>query len=128
RGVSRARGSLAACRQALALVHVDRGDPTRARALLRESLATRRELGDREGIAGCLEGLAAVAAGERPEHALRLAGAAAALRAAIGQPQAPGEQATSRPRLEPARPAAARPAPAPWAAGPAMPPRGGNAP
>jgi non-specific serine/threonine protein kinase len=63
---------------------------------LRESLTRRRDLGERPGIAECLDGLAAVAAqGDRQQdarRAARLLGAADALRAEIGAPLAPGEQ------------------------------------
>jgi hypothetical protein len=56
-----------------------------------ESLVIRRELGDRLGVAGSLEGLAAAerAQGD-PEQAVRMLGAAAALREAIGSPLPPG--------------------------------------
>jgi predicted ATPase/DNA-binding CsgD family transcriptional regulator/DNA-binding XRE family transcriptional regulator len=108
---------VAASRQALALVACSQGDAPRARGLLRASLAARRELGDRAGIAACLEALAAVAAGERPEHALRLAGAADALRTALGEALSPAAQATRRRWLEPARRAAGARAAAAWADG-----------
>jgi non-specific serine/threonine protein kinase len=51
---------------------------------LEESLPILRELGDRQGISDSLESLAAVAASTaRPERALRLAGAASAIRESI---------------------------------------------
>ena len=66
------------------------GDAASATAHLTESLALRRELGERLGIAECLEGLATVAAGTgQPERAARLLGAAEALREAIGAPLPP---------------------------------------
>src|SRR5262249_25416464 len=59
-------------------------------ALQLDSLAIWVELGSRWGIAYVFEGLAAVAlAHSAPERTARLAGAAAALRAAIGGPIAP---------------------------------------
>jgi len=65
------------------------GADQRATELYRESLAIRREQGDRRGIAECLEGLAVSAAADRPDVATRLVGSAQALRAAIGAPLAP---------------------------------------
>ena len=46
-----------------------------------------QEGADRRFIAGCLSGLAAVAAPRQPERAARLFGAADALREAMGSPQ-----------------------------------------
>ncbi len=67
-----------------------RGDEPQAHVLQRESLAIRRELGDKRGIAECLEGLAAVACARRePSRAARLFAAADALREAIGAPLPP---------------------------------------
>ena len=61
---------------------------------MEESLALRRELGDKHGLAECLEGLAGVAVAQQHlERAARLLGAAAALREAIGAPLSPREQA-----------------------------------
>jgi non-specific serine/threonine protein kinase len=69
------------------------GDHAAARAQLGQSLAISSELGDRWGVAQVLEGLAALAAAEtQPERALRLAGAAAAVRSAGRAPDG-----TSRP-------------------------------
>lgn len=62
----------------------DRGRPAEAGARYRESLAMLRALGDSVNLAEGLEGIALVAAGERPERALRLAAAAAALREGLG--------------------------------------------
>ncbi len=61
-----------------------RGEREAATALLRESLELRRTLGDRDGVAECLEALASAAGGMA--EAGRLFGAAAALRDAIGIP------------------------------------------
>ena len=61
--------------------------------LLAESLATRRELADKAGIVGCLEGMAAVAlAKRRPERAARLFGTSAMLRETIDAPLSPAER------------------------------------
>lgn len=60
-------------------------DAARARPLFAESLTIFRELGDQRGIAYALEGVARVAATEgKAYRALRLAAAAAALRATTG--------------------------------------------
>ena len=56
-----------------------------ASASYRESLSLCRDMEDRQNAARCLQGLAAIAvAGGDAGRATRLAGAAAALRAAIG--------------------------------------------
>ena len=69
------------------------GDDGRATALYEESLTLCRELGDKHGLAECLEGLAGVAVAQQHlERAARLLGAAAALREAIGAPLSPREQ------------------------------------
>jgi DNA-binding CsgD family transcriptional regulator len=66
------------------------GQHDRAASLFRESLAVRREQGDRRGIAECFEGLASAAAAmKKPEDATRLLGAAGTLRDAIGAPLPP---------------------------------------
>ena len=63
------------------------GQHARAMALFQESLAIRREQGDRRGIAECFEALAMVADAQRkPAVAACLLGAADTLRAAIGAP------------------------------------------
>jgi ATP/maltotriose-dependent transcriptional regulator MalT len=65
----------------------DRGDYGRAATLFAESLNLHWEDGDKVRIAGCLNGLAIVAALSRqPERAARLFGVAEALREAIGAP------------------------------------------
>jgi tetratricopeptide (TPR) repeat protein len=61
------------------------GDSARADALFRECLDTFQALGDQSGMADCFQGLAETAALQgRPVRAARLAGAAEALREAIG--------------------------------------------
>jgi non-specific serine/threonine protein kinase len=95
----------------LGLVAWSRGDGGRATALVRESLALRQALGERRGVAECLEALASIQAGRRPptvedgdghpapgtaraahSRAVRLLGAAAALREAAGAPLWPADQ------------------------------------
>ena len=87
----------------LGQVALDEGDIASARALFFQSLAFSRELGDTHGLARCLEGMAAVAAQVQPEHALQLAGAAAALRESSCAPLPPTERALLERRLAPAR-------------------------
>ena len=80
------------------------GDKAQARHLYYESLQLNRELGDGWAIAyliediGCLEALSG-----RPERALKLAGAASALREKIGAPLPPNDQAKLDKALEAAR-------------------------
>jgi predicted ATPase/DNA-binding SARP family transcriptional activator len=82
-----------------------RGDGAAARAFYGESLTIRRELGDRWGIAECLEDVAALtlAAGPDAGTAVRLFGAAAALREAIGTPLRPANRADYERRVAAAR-------------------------
>ena len=68
-------------------------DWPRAVARLGESLAIRREIGDRGGSAWCLERLAEIAVAQgQPEKGARLFGAAAALRESIGSAIDPVDQ------------------------------------
>jgi non-specific serine/threonine protein kinase len=80
------------------------GNPSSAAELYRECLNIWAEFGDRWRIAYVLDGLAGVAAiTGQPERALRLAGAAAGIRDAIGSPYAhPFQQRVER-WLDPAR-------------------------
>jgi non-specific serine/threonine protein kinase len=72
----------------------ERGEYDRAVALYEESLALRRELGDRRGIAEALEGLALVAADRaEPERAALLLGAAEAVGEATGASPQPTDLA-----------------------------------
>jgi predicted ATPase/DNA-binding CsgD family transcriptional regulator len=65
------------------------GDLAAAHRVLSESLSLQRDLGDRPGIAFVLDRFAITAAASaQPERAWRLAGAADALREAIGKPLA----------------------------------------
>jgi DNA-binding CsgD family transcriptional regulator/tetratricopeptide (TPR) repeat protein len=108
----------------LALVLVEQADHAQARALLAESLTLSRDHGDREGVGRGLEAFAHLAAAQgQPARAVRLAGAAAALREAIGAPISPSERAVLERRLAPARAALGEPASAlAWAAGRAVSP------
>jgi DNA-binding NarL/FixJ family response regulator len=80
------------------------GNLERAKAVLAESLALLREVGDKDSISASLEGLACVA-GARGEaaRAARLFGAARALHDAIGYQQTLDEQALRNPYLTAAR-------------------------
>jgi tetratricopeptide (TPR) repeat protein len=82
----------------LGLVAQAQGEYERVRALYEESLALSREVGDKPGIAHGLEGLASTALEPGAAPAVgawgaRLLGAADALRAAIGAPLPPTDQA-----------------------------------
>src|SRR5689334_18459346 len=69
----------------LGRVALDLGDLAEARARFTESLVLSRDVGRQRSIALALEGLAAVAAGERrAERAVVLAGAADAVRTVTG--------------------------------------------
>lgn len=87
-GIMRALGDVATVATILAnlgTVAVDRGRRDEAEAYFVESLRIQRYLGARESLADCTEGLAAVAAGRGScDRALRLAGAAEAVRQTIG--------------------------------------------
>ena len=88
----------------LGLTALDLGDLADARGRFIESLSLSRDLGSPRGIALALEGLAVVAvAEERVERAVRLAGAADALRTATGTHSPPSWQAELARRLGPAR-------------------------
>ena len=79
-------------------------DSATAQSMYRESLKTFRELDHKRGIARLLEGFAALAAaGGEAERALRMAGAAAALRQQIGAPLTAAEQAKMEASLRSAR-------------------------
>ncbi|HEX6270937.1 MAG TPA: hypothetical protein VFZ43_11920, partial [Anaerolineales bacterium] len=67
---------------------------------LGESLRVRREIGDIGGSAWCLERLAEVALAQgKPEKAVRLLGAAAALRVSIGSVVDPADEREYQSRL-----------------------------
>jgi predicted ATPase len=101
----------------------DQHDPATAHPLFEEAVAIFLELGHKRGIAKVLEGFACLAVREKDfERALRLAGAAAALRHTMGAVPRPGEQAkldlTLRPAWQNLDPAATK---ATWGAGWKMP-------
>ncbi len=82
----------------------DQGDYSTADSLYRESLGVFQELEHKRGIARLLEAFASSASAQAdPERALRLAGAAAALRQSIGTPLTAAEQAKLERALAPAR-------------------------
>jgi predicted ATPase len=82
----------------------DEGDFAEAHRLYCESLDTFRELDHKRGIARLLDCFAVSAATQsQPERALRLAGAAAALRETVGAEVTHMEQARLAKSLEPAR-------------------------
>jgi tetratricopeptide (TPR) repeat protein len=81
----------------LGLLALEQSDLAKAEALLDESLSLCRDMGDRQGIARALEGFGQLACLRgQAETALRLIGAADAIRIAIGVPLSPLE----RDRLE----------------------------
>ncbi|HLK61174.1 MAG TPA: tetratricopeptide repeat protein [Chthonomonadaceae bacterium] len=88
----------------LGIVVSDQGDYAAARMLYEESLGTRREMGDRSGVAESIENLASLALKEeRGAHAIRLWGAASALREAIGSPLPPAEREKLEAEFAPVR-------------------------
>ena len=97
------RTSIAYALAHLGMLSLDEHDPDAARLLLEESLALRRDVSNKRFLAGTLEGLAGVASVQgQATRALRLAGAAAALRAATGRPPTATEQARLERWLAPA--------------------------
>jgi hypothetical protein len=74
-----------------------------AAAYFRESLEVHGVVGNSWGTALALEGVAGLEATVQPEHALRLAGAASAVREAIHRPLPPAEQPLLAGWLAPAR-------------------------
>lgn len=94
----------AAARSSLAEVVLARGNVRRAFGLYAEALGTLARAGDRTGIAYTFEGCAcAAAAAGDAWPALRLAGAAAALRDELKTSVSDDERATLEERLAPAR-------------------------
>lgn len=82
----------------------EQGDYATTRALYEESLHLNRELGDRWALAYLLEDIGCLVARQGGTAvALRLIGAASALREAIGAPLSPAEQSKLDASLEPAR-------------------------
>jgi predicted ATPase len=101
----------------------DQGDFATSRRLHRQSMKVFEELDHKRGIARLLECFACTAAADsRPESALRLAGAAAALRQAVGAVLTGAEQMRLEKLLAPAREALTNAAgSAAWMEGWAMP-------
>jgi hypothetical protein len=98
------------------------GDVAAAQRSYRTGLELARAVGEGERVADGLEGLAMVATRHaQPERALHLAGAADAIRAALGSPAAPHEHNRMEKALLPARSALTEPAAAAaWTEGNAM--------
>lgn len=102
----------------LGKVALHEADNTAAAELFRASLLRHRDLGDQWGMAEAMEGLACVAAVlDRPDRALRLAGAAAMLRTRLGTALPLAGQAELERRLAPVRLALGDAAAAAWAEG-----------
>jgi len=101
----------------------DEADCMRARSLFEESMVIFGELGDIRGVARLLEGFVGLALMQnQPERALRLAGAANALRKEHGVPLPPDEEMRLQRRLEPIRQAMAESTgAATWSDGESMP-------
>ncbi|HEY8744991.1 MAG TPA: tetratricopeptide repeat protein, partial [Chloroflexota bacterium] len=110
--------------QNLGALSEDQHDYVKANAYLNQSLILTRRTGNRFNLPFVLESVASLAAiAEQPEHALRLASAAAALRERLGMPVPPTWRPRiartlerARVRLDPATAAAA------WAEGGALTP------
>jgi predicted ATPase/class 3 adenylate cyclase/DNA-binding CsgD family transcriptional regulator len=99
----------ALCLATLGSIEMARGDLVAARDHLRSCMAIHAELGDVAGIAEVLERFVGLAVAQaRFAGALRLAGAASALRARIGAPLSPMGQTKLDRVLEPARGALTR--------------------
>jgi DNA-binding CsgD family transcriptional regulator len=95
---------MAGCLMILGLAVQRRGEPERAKALLKQSLAMDGEMGYKADIAENLEGLAEAAGAQGEDvRAARLWGAAGALREAIGRPWWSTERLLHEPQLVAAR-------------------------
>jgi non-specific serine/threonine protein kinase len=107
----------------LALVEVDAADHAAARAHLEQAAGLVREVQDPAGAALCLDGFAGLAGAQgQPEQALRLAGAAARRREALGASHPRNLRAWLERQLAPARAALdADRAAAAWTAGQGLP-------
>ncbi len=116
------RWGVAGCLADMGSLALERGEFSAADSLYRESLEIFHGLEHKRGIARVLEHLACSAAARgRSQRALKLAGAAAALRQALGTPLPPAEQAGLEKGLEPARRALGREGAAAWMEGWATP-------
>jgi predicted ATPase len=95
---------MAGCLADLGNLARDHGDYTASRAFYIESMKLFQELGQKRGMARLLDCLACWSAAQaQPERALRLAGAAAAMRHVLGAPLPIAEQAKSEKTLHLAR-------------------------
>jgi hypothetical protein len=81
-------------------VAIHRGEVDDAAGLFAQSLGLRRDLGDQAGIAECLEAFAAVIEGHDQAGAVRLLGAAEALRDATGAARASSDDQDHAARME----------------------------
>ena len=108
----------------LAHLLIEQHDHPSARALLRDALISYRDAGDREGMARSLEGWVRLAAsGGLAVQAIRLAGAAAALRTAVGTALPSHERIALERHVAAARATlGAQAADAAWTAGQSLPP------
>ena len=98
------RWGIAGCLADLGNLARDQKDYGAAHSLYGGSIRIFQELEHKRGIARLLECFACSAAAQlKPERSLRLAGAAAALRQALGAPLTPADQAKLEGSLEPAR-------------------------
>src|SRR5260370_9434359 len=103
------RPEIARCLAGLGRVAIDQGEIAPAREHLAESIRLSRSTGARIGVARGLEAFAALAVLEgRPDRAVKLAAAAAALRDAAGLPPLPGAPAGGCPGPPPPRRGPAR--------------------
>lgn len=116
------RPNLANTLTSLGEVLLDRGDGQAAREPLVESLTITRALGEKRSIAFLLENFARIAdLQNEPQRAIQLAGAASALRQAIGAPLPDSDQKTLDERLQKARDSLGpEPAAQAWEQGQAM--------
>jgi len=95
---------IAGCLVDLGNLARDHSDYQTSRSQYRESMKLFQELGQKRGMARLLDCLACSAALQsQPEHALRLAGAAAAMRQVLGAPLPLADQARLEKTLESAR-------------------------
>jgi predicted ATPase/DNA-binding NarL/FixJ family response regulator len=86
-----ARPEIARCLAGLGRIAIDQGNLALGREHLTESITLSRSIGSRIGVIRGLEAFAALAVAERrPDRAVQLTAAAAALREAAGLPQASG--------------------------------------
>lgn len=103
-------------------VAFDLKDYARARTQYAESLAIKKQLGDKQGIAASLEGFARLAGSVgQAERVVRLCGAAASLRVAMGTPLPAIDQALLNKWLEVARNELGKVADTMWETGQVMP-------